>query len=121
MPRRLEYVLGMLRVVVALPFLLLLVLFVLSNQETVRLGLWPTDLGWDVPLSIAILTASAVFFLLGALVVWFGALGWRRRARRAEQRVRVLEAECARAEAQADAVPHPRALTGPASSEASLR
>jgi putative membrane protein len=70
-----------------------LVLFALSNMEVVRLGLWPTDYGIDVHLSLAILIAMAVAFLLGALVVWMSELGQRRRARQAERTVRLLEAQ----------------------------
>jgi uncharacterized integral membrane protein len=69
-----------------------LVLFALSNPEPVPLALWPTDYSIDVPLSIAILVALAVGFLLGGLLVWFSALAHRRRARRAERKVRLLEA-----------------------------
>jgi uncharacterized integral membrane protein len=75
--------------VVCLP----LVLFALSNTAVVRLGLWPTDYGIDVHLSIAILVAMAIAFLLGALVVWMSELSQRRRARRAERTVRLLEAQ----------------------------
>lgn len=70
-----------------------LVLFALSNTEVVRLSLWPTDYGLDVPLSVAILIAMAIAFLLGALVVWVSALAQRRRARRAERTVQLLEAQ----------------------------
>jgi lipopolysaccharide assembly protein A len=70
-----------------------LVLFALSNTEVVRLGLWPTDYGVDVHLSLAILIAMAIAFLLGALVVWMSELSQRRRARRAERKVRLLEAQ----------------------------
>jgi hypothetical protein len=35
----------------------------------------------------------AIAFLLGALVVWMSELSQRRRARRAEQTVRLLEAQ----------------------------
>lgn len=70
-----------------------LVLFLLSNTEVVRLGLWPTDYGLEVHLSIAILVAMAIAFLLGALVVWVSELSQRRRARRAERKVRLLEAQ----------------------------
>jgi uncharacterized integral membrane protein len=70
-----------------------LVLFALSNQEPVVLALWPTDYTLhDVPLSIAILVALAIGFLVGAFMVWFSALTHRRRARRAERKVRLLEA-----------------------------
>jgi putative membrane protein len=70
-----------------------LVLFALSNTEVVRLGLWPTDYGIELHLSIAILAAMAIAFLLGALVVWMSELSQRRRARRAERTVRLLEAQ----------------------------
>ena len=70
-----------------------LVLFALSNQKVESLGFWPTDYHAEVPLSLAILGAMAVAFLLGALLVWFSALSQRRRARRAERTVRLLEAQ----------------------------
>ncbi len=75
--------------VVCLP----LVLFALSNTEMVRLGIWPTDYSLEVHLSLAILIAMAFAFLLGAMVVWVSELSQRRRARRAERSVRLLEAQ----------------------------
>ena len=83
----------MLGLVFAAPFLLLLVVFALSNRATVQIGMWPTDLSLVVPLSLAVLGAGAVFFVLGAIVVGLGSLAQRRRARRAESRVRALERE----------------------------
>ncbi len=83
----------MLGLVFAAPFLLFLVVFALSNRGTVQVGLWPTDLLLVVPLSAAVLGASAVFFVLGAIVAGLNAGRARRRARRAESRVRVLERE----------------------------
>jgi lipopolysaccharide assembly protein A len=80
------------RLVIAAPFLLLLVLFALSNTAPVALGLWPTDLAVRLPLSLAVLAGMAVAFLAGALLVWGETLRQRRRARRAEARVRLLEA-----------------------------
>jgi lipopolysaccharide assembly protein A len=85
----------MLGLIFIAPFLLLLVLFTLSNASEVQLGLWPTDFSIQAPLSIAVLVVSAVFFLLGAIVVGLGSLAQRRRARRAESRVRTLETEVA--------------------------
>ncbi len=70
-----------------------LVLFALSNTAMVRLGLWPTDYGIEVHLSVAILVAMAIAFFCGGLLVWFSALGQRARARRAERNVRLLEAQ----------------------------
>jgi uncharacterized integral membrane protein len=81
------------RLLILAPFLLLLVLFALSNTAPVRLGLWPTDLTLQLPLSLAIIGAMAVAFLLGGVLVWLSELGQRRRARRAEHAVRRLEAK----------------------------
>src|ERR1700753_3760845 len=83
----------MLFLIVTFIICLPLVLFALSNTEIVRLGLWPTDYGVEVHLSIAILVAMAIAFLLGALGVWVSELSQRRRARRAERTVRLLEAQ----------------------------
>jgi uncharacterized integral membrane protein len=81
----------MLRFILLLPFLVLLIAFALSNPQPVPLGLWPTDFTVEVPVSIAILSASGVFFFLGALFVWFGTVAARSRHRRAERRAAALE------------------------------
>ncbi|WP_240048275.1 lipopolysaccharide assembly protein LapA domain-containing protein [Crenalkalicoccus roseus] len=78
-----------------LPLLVVLILFGLSNRQEVALGLWPFDVAWVVPLSVAMLVFGALAFLFGALVAWLGALQYRRRARRLEEAARVLEAELA--------------------------
>jgi putative membrane protein len=83
----------MLFLIVTFVLCLPLVLFALSNTEVVRLGLWPIDYGIEVHLSIAILVAMAIAFVLGALVVWMSELAQRRRAKRAERTVRLLEAQ----------------------------
>ena len=85
----------MLGLIFAAPFLLLLVLFTLSNKEPVPIGLWPTDFSLVVPLSVAVLVAGAVFFVLGAIVVGLSSMAQRSRARRAESQVRALEGEVA--------------------------
>ena len=82
----------MLRFLAALPFVILLVLFALSNTEPVRVGLWPTDYAFEVPLAVAVLIGAALAFLAGAMIVWLGSFPLRRRARRAEAQTRVLEA-----------------------------
>jgi len=80
------------RLLISAPFLLLVVLFALSNTAPVALGLWPTNLAFRLPLSLAVLAGMAIAFLAGALLVWGETLRQRRRARRAEARVRLLEA-----------------------------
>ena len=85
----------MLRFLLLLPFLLLVVLFVVSNTAPVALRLWPTAWSLEAPLALAMLGAMAIAFLLGALFTWLPALGARRRARRAEARVAALVQEIA--------------------------
>ena len=89
-----------LRLLIAAPFLLILVLFALSNTAATRLTMWPTDFALEMPLSLTILAAMALGFLLGGMMVWFTELGQRRRARRAEANVRQLEAQVADLKAQ---------------------
>lgn len=96
------------------PFLLVLVLFALSNRQDVTLGFWPTDLAVTLPLSLAILMAMAVAFLAGALVVWVPSLGVRLRARRLAREARTLQARLASREnvaAQSPAAVPPNAVT----------
>ena len=81
------------RLLIVLPLLLLLVLFALSNRQPVSLHIWPTDYAATLPLSLAVLGSMAVAFLAGGLLVWVSELVQRRRARRAEQTVRLLEAQ----------------------------
>jgi len=90
----------MFRALIFAPLLFLLVLFALSNPQTVTLGMWPSDVNVELPLSIALLLASAVSFLLGALLIWFSLIGARLRARRAEQAARLLEAQIATLQAR---------------------
>lgn len=82
-----------LRLILLLPLLLLLALFVASNTIVVPIGLWPTGLALQMPLALALLAGMALAFLTGALLLWMGSLGARRRARRAEARIAVLENE----------------------------
>ena len=81
------------RWIVAIPLLLLMILFALSNTEPVRPGLFPLgQLPFELPLSVVILAAMAIGFFLGGLRLWFTSLQHRRAARRAEETVRLLEA-----------------------------
>src|SRR4051812_35652422 len=50
------------RWILLLPLLVLLVLFGLSNWQEVSLHLWPLDLAWVVPLSVAVLAVGAACF-----------------------------------------------------------
>ena len=80
-----------LRWLIAAPFLLLLVLFALSNRGAVTLTLWPTDFAWETQLWVPILAGMVIAFLFGAVLLWISELGQRRRARRAEHALKLLE------------------------------
>jgi uncharacterized integral membrane protein len=95
------------RLLIALPLLLVLVLFALSNRTPVHLGLWPTDYVAELPLSVAVLGGMAVAFLAGGVLVWFSALAQRQRARRAEQAVRLLEEQVRDLKARLPQLPAP--------------
>lgn len=88
------------RALLAIPLMVILVLFALSNKQVVQLGLWPTDVTLDLPVSLAVLAIAGLFFLFGALVAWTGTIAERSRARRAEAAVRQLEAQLAAARAR---------------------
>jgi putative membrane protein len=98
-------VLRLLRLVIAVLLLLLLVLFALSNTAELRLGLWPTDYSLTLPASIVILGAMAVAFLAGGFLVWLGEMGRRRRARHAEQTMKLLEDQVNALKAQLSRAP----------------
>lgn len=85
----------LIRIVIALPLLLILVLFALSNPGPATFHFWPTDYTADLPLSLAVLGAMALAFVAGAVVLWTDVIGARGRARRAERQVRALEAQVA--------------------------
>ena len=97
----------MLRLIALLPLLAIIVLFALSNGQIVQVRLWPFDIAWEASLSVVVLIAAAISFLLGALVAWGSALPARRRARQLERAGRLLESELdvlkAEAAAQRDA------------------
>lgn len=81
------------RVLFAAPVLIVLIVFALSNRQVVQLGLWPTDIMVELPLSVTVLLAAGLFFVAGALMTWGASVAMRGRAKRAERTVRQLEAE----------------------------
>ncbi len=81
----------MLRLIVTLPFLVALVVFAIYNQEIVTLS--APGYSRQSSLAVMVMVTAVIFFLVGALTVWFAELRQRRRARRAEQTVRGLETQ----------------------------
>ena len=82
----------MLRLFITLPFLIILIVFTIYNQEVVTLSA-PNGYSQQFSLAVLVMIVAVVFFLVGGLTVWFAELRQRRRARRAEQSVRGLETE----------------------------
>ena len=93
----------MIRALIYIPLAFVLVLFALSNTQTVQVGIWPFDYSRELPLSIALLLTFAVAFLLGALLLWFSAIAARLRARRAEHAITMLESQVADLKARLEA------------------
>jgi lipopolysaccharide assembly protein A len=84
----------MLRLIITLPFLAVLVLFAIYNQQIVTLS-GPNGYSRQSSLAVVVMVVAIIFFLIGGLSVWFAELRQRRRARRAEQSVRGLETQIA--------------------------
>ena len=101
----------MLRLIITLPFLILLVVFVLFNQTAGTMEL--PYFSWQSSTGVVALIVAVVFFLVGVLFMWFAELRQRRRARRAEQQVRTLETQVAELRGQlAQSVAHNVAYQG---------
>lgn len=91
----------MVRALIALIALIVIVIFALSNQQPTTLGMWPTGVQIEVPLAWAVLGASALAFIIGALITWGGQLRARGRARRAERQVEQLRDQVQQLQEQA--------------------
>ena len=72
---------------------LLLILFAVTNRQTVTVGLWPLPYFAELPLYLVVLVTLIVGFFFGEVVAWIGAWHWRREARRSRERIAELERE----------------------------
>jgi len=77
-----------------------LILFAVSNRETVSIGLWPLPALVAMPLYLVVLGTLVVGFVVGEFVAWIGGWRWRREARRSRDRIAMLERELDTARAQ---------------------
>jgi lipopolysaccharide assembly protein A len=82
-----------------------LILFAVSNRQSVSVGLWPLPALVELPLYLVVLGTLLVGFFAGELVGWVRNWRWRREARRSRDRISLLEREL-------DAVRAPRATSG---------
>jgi putative membrane protein len=71
-----------------------LILFAVSNRETVSLSLWLLPgAAIELPLYLLVLATLLVGFVIGDLTGWIGGWRWRREARRGRERIAMLERE----------------------------
>jgi uncharacterized integral membrane protein len=83
----------LIRWLVTAPLALVLVVFAVSNRETVSVTFWPTPFEIDMPLYLVVLAALLLGFLLGQFIAWINGGKKRREARDKARRVRELESE----------------------------
>jgi uncharacterized integral membrane protein len=79
---------------------LLLVIFAISNRQTVEVTFWPFPVTIDSALSLIVLGAVVLAFLVGQFVAWLGAQRWRNEARAKQRRIEALERELAATQTQ---------------------
>jgi uncharacterized integral membrane protein len=90
------------------PVILVLVIFAVSNRETVTVTLWPLPFSLDAALYLIVLLAGLAGFLIGELVAWINGRSWRRDARSKARRIEALERELAATQAQLAPAPPSR-------------
>jgi putative membrane protein len=78
----------------------LLILFAVSNRETVSLGLWPLPFLIESPLYLLFFATLLVGALIGAAAAWIAGGRGRRELRRRRRRIQALEREVAATQAQ---------------------
>lgn len=72
---------------------ILLILFAVSNRETVSVGFWPLPFLADVPLYLLCFLSLLIGALIGSAVTWTAGHRNRRELRACRRRIEVLERE----------------------------
>jgi lipopolysaccharide assembly protein A len=88
---------------VLLAVAVVVILFAVSNRQTVSVGLWPLPFLADIALYLLCFLSLLVGFVLGLWAGWAGGRGGRRELRNHRQRIEALERELAATQAQLDA------------------
>lgn len=78
----------------------LLILFAVSNRETVSLALWPLPFLVEAPLYLCFFLSLLVGGLLGASTAWLAGRHNRRELRRRRRRIEALERELSATQSQ---------------------
>jgi len=83
---------------------LVLVVFAVSNRDSVTLTLWPLPITVEAPTYLIVLLTLLAGFLIGELAAWINGHRRRNEMRRMRRRIETLEGSLA-ARGQASAVP----------------
>ena len=74
-----------------IPFILLFVLFSISNREIILLHLWPFPFEIEMPVYLTILFFSFIFFIFGGLLAWIPYIGTKKRIKHQKKKIEELE------------------------------
>lgn len=77
-----------------------LVLFALSNRDSVSLGLWPLPFLIQLPLYLLVLATALTGFVVGEVAAWVSDRRRRREIRERGRRIAALERELAATQAR---------------------
>ena len=73
------------------PLAIIFGIFAIENRMPLSIKLWPFSGAYEVWMSVCILGVLIAGIIFGLVVGWLSGVDWRRRARRAERRLRHLE------------------------------
>jgi uncharacterized integral membrane protein len=86
---------------------IVLILFAVSNRETVSVGFWPLPFLADVPLYLLCFLSLMIGALIGAAVAWRAGQSNRRQLRSLRRRIDALERELKATQSQIEDHPAP--------------
>jgi uncharacterized integral membrane protein len=79
-----------------------LILFAVSNRETVSVGVWPLPFLADVPLYLLCFLSLAIGALIGVAIAWMAGHRTRRELKARRRRIDALERELMATQSQLD-------------------
>src|SRR5437762_6833274 len=79
---------------------IVLILFAVSNRETVSVGFWPLPFLVDAPLYLVCFLSLVIGALMGLATAWMAGHGKRRELRARRRRIEALERELTATQSQ---------------------
>lgn len=89
---------------ISLPLAIIIAIFAVNNREVVDISLWPTPFTVGIPVYLLILGNLGLGLLLGALLMWLGAVPLRVRLHNRDLEIRSLKRDIDRRSADAQKV-----------------